>query len=199
MSELMKKVYYTPSNPGSLGGKKRLKDAVLKECGVRLSDKQVSDWLAGEDAYTLHRTAPIKYIRNRVVVYGVDTQFQADLVDMSAYSKENDDNKYMLTCIDVFSKYAWARVLKNKSGLEVTKAFNSILEEGRVPQKLQTDQGKEFFNKHFQDVMKKHDINHFATATDLKASVVERFIRTLKSRLWRFFTATNSQQYIDVL
>jgi len=199
MSELMKKVYYTPSNPSSLGGKKRLKDAVLKECGVRLSDKQVSDWLAREDAYTLHRTAPIKYIRNRVVVYGVDTQFQADLVDMSAYSKENDDNKYMLTCIDVFSKYAWARVVKNKSGLEVTKAFNSILEEGRVPQKLQTDQGKEFFNKHFQDVMKKHDINHFATATDLKASVVERFNRTLKSRMWRFLTATNSRRYIDVL
>ncbi len=89
--------------------------------------------------------------------------------------------------------------LKNKSGIEVTKAFQSILKEGRVPQKLQTDQGKEFFNKHFQDVMKKHDINHFATATDLKASVVERFNRTLKSRMWRFLTATNSRRYIDVL
>ncbi len=87
MSELMKKAYYTPSNPGSLGGKKRLKDAVLKDSGVRLSDKEVSEWLAGEDAYTLHKTAPIKYKRNRVVVYGIDTQFQADLVDMSAYAK----------------------------------------------------------------------------------------------------------------
>ncbi len=199
MSELMKKAYYTPSNPGSLGGKKRLKDAVLKDSGVRLSDKEVSEWLAGEDAYTLHKTAPIKYKRNRVVVYGIDTQFQADLVDMSAYAKDNDGHKYLLTCIDVFSKYSWVRVLKNKSGIEVTKAFQSILKEGRVPQKLQTDQGKEFFNKHFQDVMKKHDINHFATATDLKASVVERFNRTLKSRMWRFLSATNSRRYIDVL
>ncbi len=199
MSELMKKAYYTPSNPGSLGGKKRLKDAVLKDSGVRLSDKEVSEWLAGEDAYTLHKTAPIKYKRNRVVVYGIDTQFQADLVDMSAYAKDNDGHKYLLTCIDVFSKFSWVRVLKNKSGIEVTKAFQSILKEGRVPQKLQTDQGKEFFNKHFQDVMKKHDINHFATATDLKASVVERFNRTLKSRMWRFLTATNSRRYIDVL
>ncbi len=199
MSELMKKAYYTPSNPGSLGGKKRLKDAVLKDSSVRLSDKEVSEWLAGEDAYTLHKTAPIKYKRNRVVVYGIDTQFQADLVDMSAYAKDNDGHKYLLTCIDVFSKFSWVRVLKNKSGIEVTKAFQSILKEGRVPQKLQTDQGKEFFNKHFQDVMKKHDINHFATATDLKASVVERFNRTLKSRMWRFLTATNSRRYIDVL
>ncbi len=81
MSELMKKVYYTPANPSSLGGKKQLKDAVLKDTGVCLSDKQVSDWLAGEDVYTLHRTAPINYKRNRVVVYGMDMQFQADLVD----------------------------------------------------------------------------------------------------------------------
>lgn len=199
MAELMKKAYYTPSNPGSLGGKKRLKDAVLKDTGVRLTDHQVSEWLSGEDAYTLHRTTPIKYKRNRVVVYGVHTQFQADLVDMTAYSAENDNIKFLLTCIDVFSKYAWTRVLKNKSGPEVTRAFESILNEGRVPQKLQTDQGKEFFNKHFQDLMKKHDIYHFATATDLKASVVERFNRTLKSRMWRLLTATNSRRYIDVL
>ncbi len=118
---------------------------------------------------------------------------------MTAYSKENDNNKYLLTCIDVFSKYAWARALKNKSRLEVTKAFKSILEEGRVPKKLQTDKGMEFFNKHFQDFMKEHDIHHFATATDLKASVVERFNRSLKSQMWRFLTATNSQRYIDVL
>ncbi len=132
MSELMKNVYYTPANPGSLGGKKRLKDAVLKDTGVRLTDKQVTDWLAGEDANTLHRTAPINYKRNRVVVYGIDTQFQADLVDMTAYSKENANNNYLLTCIDVFSKYAWARALKNKSGLEVTKVKSSQVKSSHL-------------------------------------------------------------------
>ncbi len=118
---------------------------------------------------------------------------------MSAYSKENDNNKYLLTYIDVFSKYAWAQTLKNKSGIMVTKAFKSILEEGCVPKKLQTDRGTEFLNKKFQDLMKKHDVHHFATATDLKASVVERFNRSLKSRMWRFLTATNLRRYVDVL
>jgi len=174
MSEEMKKIYYTPSNPGSLGGKKQLKEAVLKDTGVRLTNKEVSDWLAGEDAYTLHRTAPIKYKRNRVFVYGVDMQYQADLVDMSAYAKLNDNNHFLLTCIDLFSKFAYTRALKNKSGLEVSKTFESILKEGCVPQKLQTDKGKEFFNKHFQNLTKKYNIHHFATATELKASVVER-------------------------
>lgn len=149
MANLMKSVYYTPSSSGSLGGKNRLKQTVLEDTGVRLSDQQVSDWLAGEDAYTLHKPIRHNYKRNRVIVYGIDSQFQVDLVDMSMYSKENDGYKYMLTCIDVLSKFAWVRLLKNKAGLEVPNAFASILSEGRVPQKLQTDRGKEFFNKHF--------------------------------------------------
>ncbi len=199
MSDLMKKVYYNPSDPGSLGGKARLKRVVLKEYGVALNDIEVTDWLAAQDAYTLHRTAPVKYKRNRVMVYGKDAQFQADLVDMSAYSKENDNITFLLTCIDVFSKYAWARPLKNKTGKEVTKAFESILKENRVPQKLQTDKGTEFFNKNFQQLMKKYDIHHFATASDVKASVVERFNRTLRGRMTRFLTAINSKRYYNIL
>ncbi len=68
MSDLMKNVYYNPADPGSLGGKERLKQGVLQEYGVALKDKDVTDWLAAQDAYTLHRTAPVKYKRNRVVV-----------------------------------------------------------------------------------------------------------------------------------
>ena len=199
MSELMKKVYYNPAHPGSLGGKERLKRGVLQEYGVTLKDKEISDWLSSQDTYTLHKTAPIKYKRNRVIVYGKDVQFQADLVDMSAFSKENDGIKFLLTCIDVFSKYAWVRPLKNKTGAEVTKAFASILKENRIPQKLQTDKGTEFFNKHFQQLMKKYNIHHFATASDVKASCVERFNRTLKSFMWRYLTAINSKRYYNIL
>ncbi len=133
------------------------------------------------------------------MVYGKDVQFQADLVDMSAHSKENYNITFLLTCIDVFSKYAWARPLKNKTGKEVTKAFDSILKENRVPQKLQTDKGTEFFNKHFQQLMKKYNIHHFATASDVKASVIERFNRTLQDRSSRFLMAVNSKRYYDIL
>ena len=189
----LKSVYYTLSNEGSFGGNKRLKEAVFKDTVVHMSDKQVSEWLAGEDAYTLHRPAQINYKRNRVIVHGIDIQFQADLVDMSMYTKENDNFKYMLTCIDVFSKYAWTRVLKNKTGVEVTKAFESILKEGRIPQKLQ------FFNKYFQDVTTKYNIHHFSTGSEQKASIVECFNRTIKGRMWRYITAINSKRYIDVL
>ncbi len=99
-----------------------------------------------------------------------------DLVDMSAHAKENDNIKFLLTCIDVFSKYAWARPLKNKTGKEVKKAFEYILKENRVPHKLQTDKGTEFLYKHFQQLMKKYNIHHFATASEF--NVIERFNRT---------------------
>lgn len=98
-----------------------------------------------------------------------------------------------------FSKQAYARPLKKKTRVEVSKAFESILKDSRNPEKLQTDAGKEFFNKTFERLMTKQGINHFATASDLKASVVERFNRTLKMRMWRFFTATNTRRYLDVL
>ncbi len=74
MSELMNKVYYNPSYPGSLGGKEWLKHGMLQEYGVPLKDKDVMDWLASQDAYTLHRTAPVKSKRNRVMVYVKDVQ-----------------------------------------------------------------------------------------------------------------------------
>ncbi len=60
MSDLMKNVYYNPADPGSLEGKERLKQGVLQEYGVALKDKDVTDWLAAQDAYTLHRTSRLR-------------------------------------------------------------------------------------------------------------------------------------------
>ena len=199
MAELLKAAYYDPSSEGCYGGQDRLKNAVFNATGVQVPASQVSEWLAGEEAYTLHKATRINYKRNRVIVYGIDRQFQADLVDMTMYSKENDNVKYLMTCIDVFSKYAWIRVLKTKTGAEVARVFEDILKEGRVPLKIQTDRGKEFFNKHFQKVMSEHTIQHFAKGSELKASVVERFNRTIKSRMWRYLTSVNSKRYVDTI
>ena len=78
-------------------------------------------------------------------------------------------------------------------------AFKKILESGRKPEKVQTDQGTEFFNKHFKALMKKEEIHLYNTYNETKASVVERVIRTLKTRMWRYFTAKKTMRYIDIL
>lgn len=106
----------------------------------------------------------------------------------------------MLVVIDAFSKYALAQPIKKKTGKEVTEAFGRISKEaqGRKPQKLETDAGKEFYSSTFQEFVKSHGIHHFSTHGDAKASVAERFIHTLKSKLYRYFTAANTLKYVDV-
>ena len=91
--------------------------------------------------------------------------------------------------------------VKTKSGQDVTAAFEKILKrsQGRTPQKLQKDDGKEFYNKHFQAFMKQKNIHHFSTSGGTKASIVERFNRTLKERLYRYFTIKNTLTFLPVL
>ena len=198
-SRILKRVYYNPAHPGSFGGVERLRQAVQKETGKTVTEDEVKDFLSEQDAYTLHKPARIHFKRNRVFVPRPLNQFQADLCDMQALEEYNDGFNYLLTVIDVFSKKAYVRPLKRKSAAEVTRAFESIFQDSQTPEKLQTDAGKEFFNRSFQTLMKKHGIIHFSTASDLKASVIERFNRTLKTRMWRYFTANNVRRYIGVL
>lgn len=199
MEGTLQKIYLDPAHPGGLGSVSKLRNAVGECTGVTPSLSSVNEYLLAQDVYTLHAKAAVHFPRNRVLVSGIDKQFQADLVDMGEYAEENDTVRYLLTCIDVFSKYAWVRCLSNKSGLTVTKAFKDILSDGRIPVKLQTDEGTEFYNKHFQRLMSQYKITHFSTSNETKASVVERFNRTFKTRMWRYLTSVNSRRYVDVV
>ena len=91
--------------------------------------------------------------------------------------------------------------LKNKQGKTVTNALQAILKrsEGRQPLNLQTDDGKEFYNTKFQTFLKKKGIHHFSTKGDTKASLVERFNRTFKNKMYRYFTIHNTLTFLPVL
>ncbi|CAB4026797.1 uncharacterized transposon-derived [Paramuricea clavata] len=121
-----------------------------------------------------------------------------DLADMQSMQKFNDGYRYLLVCIDVFSKYAWVVTLKNKTGPTLVEAFKVILTSGRKPKKIMTDQGTEFLNQHFQALMKE-DIELYNTYNETKASIVERLIHTLKTKMWRYFTARKTMRYVDML
>ena len=149
---VMKRIYYDPSHEGSYSGVERLKKAVLEETGEKPKPAHIEEFLSGQDAYTLHRPARKAFPRNRVFAPRGLYQFQADLCDMTSLSKHNDNMKFLLTVIDVFTKKAFVRALKNKTALEVTRAFTSVLEEAGTPLKIQTDRGREFFNKHLLEV-----------------------------------------------
>ena len=146
----------------------------------------------------LHAPARRNFKRRRVVVKGYDDLWQADIVEMRPYARVNKGHNYIMTVIDVLSKYAWAVPLKTKGGSEAAAAFRGIFRE-RIPKNLQTDRGKEFYNADFQKLMKKHNINHYSTYSVVKASVVERFNRTLKNAMWKRFTLNGSYKWVDAL
>ena len=89
--------------------------------------------------------------------------------------------------------------MKNKTAGEIVRALKLILGGGRHPKRHQTDKGKEFLNSKVQTFLREHGIRLFVTESEKKASIVERFNRTLKGRMYKYFTAKNTYRYADVL
>lgn len=148
----------------------------------------------------IHFPVRKNFPRRHVIVKGLYDTFQADLIEMKQYSKENNRFKYILTVIDIFSKFAWARAVQSKTGEEVTRAMKSIFDSClRIPKNMHTDQGKEFYNKYFSALMNEHKINHYSTFSSLKAQIVERFNRTLMNKIWRLFSFNGSYKWIHIL
>lgn len=148
----------------------------------------------------LHKPARINFPRRNTVIKGPDDLFQADLIEVQPFSKINKGFRYILTVINCFSKVADAVPLKDKTGKNVTKAMETvILRNKNHMNHLQTDDGKEYFNKEFSALMKKYKINHYSTKSDKKAAIIERFNRTLKGAMFKSFSNRGAHIWIDIL
>ena len=101
--------------------------------------------------------------------------------------------------LDVFSKYGWIVPLKDKKGETVAEALKTILKEGRKPQYLWTDKGKEYYNKHYKELLNKNKITLYSTENEEKSSVCERWNRTIKTKMWKQFTVQGNTMYLDML
>ena len=146
----------------------------------------------------LHKPVRHRFTKRYVFVRNVDDVFGVDLVDMQALSRVNKGYKYILMVEDIFSKYGWAVPLKNKTGVVVRDGLASIFEEA-TPKKLWSDYGKEFYNKEVAGLLKKREIELYSTENDEKCSVVERWNRTIKTWLWKYFTANGTHRWESIL
>ena len=188
--DCLRDIYYDANHPAGYGSVRSLYTAVRKN-GIKITFKSVNKWMQRQDTYTLHKPARKKFPRNRVVVFAKDSQWEADLVDVSSLSHQNKGYKFLLTCIDVLSKFAWVVPLKNKKGVTLVKAFKKILSSGRTPVRLYTDKGTEFTNREFQKLLKNKAIYYFTAKNETKCSIIERFNRSLKTKVWKMFTHRN--------
>ena len=165
--------------------------------GVKKKNAQNLAWqekLADE----LHKPIRRNFPKRRVIVHNVDDIWCSDLVDMQKLSKWNKGYKYLLMVLDLFSKYGWIVPLKTKTGLEVSKAFESIFKKGK-PKKLWVDKGKEYYNKNMLDLLAKNNIEIYSTENEEKSSVCERWNRTIKEKMYKRFTMQNNTVYIEIL
>ena len=199
MEAILSDVYYNPENPSAFTGVENVyqtakaKDPTITRRGVR-------EWMEKQYTYTMHKPIRKKFPRRQIFVAGMDDQWQIDLADMTQLRRFNDGYQYLLTCIDIHSKFAWVVPVKNKSGQEIARALDGIFKLGRVPKKLQSDKGREFVNQIVQQLLSQYNIKYFTSEDpNIKCAVVERFNRTLKSRIWKYFTKSRLFRYVDVL
>ena len=151
-------------------------------------------------AEELHKPVIKKVNKRKVYSQFKDNIWGVDLADMQSLSKKNKGIEYLLSAIDLYSKYAFVIPLKDKKGISIVNAFNKIIKQyNKKPNKIWVDQGGEFYNHNFKKWLSDNDIIMYSTYNEGKSVVAERFIRTLKNKLYKHMTATAKNVYYDVL
>ena len=148
----------------------------------------------------LHKPIIRKLKKRKVYSAFKDNIWGADLADMQLLSKYNKGIRFLLCVIDIFNKYAGVVALKDKKGIRIVKGFQSTLKQSnRKPNKIWVDKGSEFYNAYFNKWLRDNDIVMYSTHNEGKSVVAERFIRTLKSKIYKYMTSISKNVYIDKL
>ena len=163
----------------------------------------LKQFLLQKESLSRHKRRIFKFKRRKIKVNGPYTLIQADTVFYRNYSRQNKGYKYILVVVDCFSRKNWCRPMKTTTADECSKNLENILRSmPYTPSQFASDQGNEFNSKHpaiFNTLVDKYGMLMFTLKGPHKASIVERFIRTLKSRIERFFTENNTVKWIEVL
>jgi len=197
--QYLRDLYYNVTSPVAYTGL----TAIWKQIKNDKKDKEITKddlvkWLDEQYTYSLHKPYKRPSVYRKTITPGVDDLWQADLVEMREFSESNEGYNYLLCVIDCYSKYAWCIPMKTKTGLETRDAFEKIFDID-TPNKMHFDEGKEFYNEKVKSLLKERNVEFYSTASDKKAAIVERFNRTLKGRMWKYFTANETRKWIDIL
>ena len=138
--------------------------------------------------------------RRKIYSPDLDRIWTMDLMVLDRYSKQNKNYKYILVVLDIFSRYAWGRPLKTKTGKEAAAALQDIFTKSkRIPTRIWSDDGSEFLNADVRQLLKKHKITLYSSFNEPKASIAERFIRSLRRKIEIHYIVTQSTVWYNVL
>ena len=195
---LRDKAYNIASNPKYDGYQRGLASMVYKFLDKKSMGSGIenSSILADE----LHKPIIKKFEKRKVYSQFKDNTWGVDLADMQSLSRKNKGIKYLLCVTDLYSNYAFVIPLKDKKGISILNAFDKVIKQyNRKPNKIWVDQGGEFCNNIFKKWLSDNDIIMYSTYNEGKSVVTERFIGTLKSKLYKHMTAIGENVYYDVL
>ena len=151
-------------------------------------------------ANELHKPIIRKFNKRKVYSSFKDNIWGADSADMQLLSKFNKGIKYLLCVIDLFSKYAFVVPLNDKKGISIANAFQIILNKSkRKSNKIWVDKGSVFYNASFKKWLQDNNIIMHSTKNEGKSVVAERFIRTLKGKIYKYMTSISKNVYTDKL
>ena len=198
----LRDIYYNPET-GYQSAERLYQKA--REEGINVSRKIVKEWLKTQETYTKFKRIVRRHKYRRTFVKDLGEELQMDLVDMKKYSRENKGYYWILTGIEILSRYAFAIPVYRKDKTSMTKAVERMLTKfkvrfGKYPKLIQFVEGKEFYNVGVRNLLKiGYDIKYFSTYSGRKAAVVERFNKTLKTSMWKYFDSKKTQNWLDVL
>lgn len=193
--------YYDPAHPGAFSGSQKF---FLGQTSTSASRKQVEAFLKSQETHTLHFPARVRFPRNNVVVGGINQLWDTDLLSMQNLADDNDAFNFILTSIDVLSKFAYCEKLKSKSARDVSTGFGEILKRAEarssLPTSIRSDMGSEYNNYLWRRLMKQYGIKHYMTYnSEIKANFSEIFQKTLKRLIYKTMTRRKSRVWIGFL
>jgi hypothetical protein len=170
---------------------------ILKNNGEAVTLKQVKETIDKQVINQTQKKVKSK-ISSHIVAFHEFEIVLADLIDLSMYSTTNKNYKWLLVVEDVFTRKAYGYMLKNKLANTVLDAFKLFVEEYQFPNELITDNGSEFISTVFQDYIR-GKLFHKLVEVDYHKTLgmIDRLCRTLKEKLFKYFYAENTTNWID--
>jgi len=200
MNEVINSVYTNIKNSGGLSSVNRLYKAV-KAIDDTIKKKDIEEYLKGKKSYTLHKVTKKRFKRRMYLVAYPGHTICGDVAYLQQYTSSNDGVSFLLVLIDLFSRYLTIFPLKSLKAKEVVNHLDTFFKETiHKYEKIFTDEGQEFKSKEVKRIYKLHNVHWYTThSREIKASMAERVIQTIKMRISKYITETNQERYIDKL
>ena len=160
----------------------------------------MKQWLINQETYQIHTSPPKKYPTESIVVESIGEMVDGDILHLPLEKQRlNKNYKFLLACIDLFSRKVYFKLLRHKSAITTKEAFEELLDEGMLCKTLRTDAGGEFTGKKFQEMLHEKGIAHITAYGHVKANYIERWNRTFQDKLYRWMYQNNTSVFVDVI